>query len=71
MALIIAEWLFVGLFDNWRKAQELAKASDVGDPVAVGKQPIVADAVDDTRASEVIVRAGYSAARLRLVQAVV
>jgi hypothetical protein len=44
--------LFVDLFDNWRKAQELAKASDVGDPVAVVKQPIVADAVDDMRAAE-------------------
>ena len=46
MPLIIGGCLFVGVFDDWRNAQELAKASDVGGPVAVGKQAIVADAME-------------------------
>src|SRR5262249_48369628 len=46
LALIIGACFFVGLFDeDWWNAQELAKASDVRGPVAVGKQSIVADAV--------------------------
>ena len=40
MALIIGACFFLGLIDWWN-AQELAKASDVGGPVAVGKQSIV------------------------------
>src|SRR5262249_47520802 len=43
---IIGAWIFLGLLDDWWSAQELAKASDVGGPVAVGKQSIVADAVE-------------------------
>src|SRR5262249_56161476 len=47
LALIIGACFFVGLFDeDWWNAQELAKASDVRGPVAVGKQSIVADAVE-------------------------
>ena len=38
--------MFLGLFNDWGNAQGLAKASDVGGAVAVGKQPIVADAVE-------------------------
>jgi hypothetical protein len=46
LALIIGGCLFLGPFDNWRNAQELAKPSDVGGAIAIGKQPIVADAVE-------------------------
>src|SRR5215470_11858409 len=47
LALIIGACFFLGLFDDdWWNAQELAKASDVGGAVAVGKQPIVTDAVE-------------------------
>ena len=45
MALIITGCVFDDLFDDCRNAQELAKPSDVGGLIAVGKQAIVADAV--------------------------
>jgi len=47
LALIIGTCFFLGLLDDdWWNAQELTKASDVGGTVAVGKQPIVTDAVE-------------------------
>jgi hypothetical protein len=46
LALIIGGCFRLGRLDGWGDVKELAEAGDVGGAVAVGKQPIVADAVE-------------------------
>jgi hypothetical protein len=43
---IIGAGFFLGLLDDTGNAQEPAKASDVGGPIAIGKQSVVANAVE-------------------------
>jgi hypothetical protein len=49
LGLIIGACFFLGLLEDGGTAQELAEASDVGGPVAIGKQSIVADTVKTLR----------------------